>query len=279
VWVIIIKIENKVGEKMFKGLEFMYDGIKSTEFLNDPLFICRIDNPIVAQIFGKNIELVTDRPLDGDIISLNRQVSSVMQFEITICKETPFTIEDRIELSRWLINTDSFKQFKSVDFPFVYECKAVGQPIFNNISNNNGYATLTMQCNAPYPYINSTIETFNLDENTVNTININNLSNVSNYYNPIMQIKNIIASTDIQLINLSDKGRLFQISNLLENEVITTDNLGYVRSNMKDGANIEYNRFKEILNQNFFRLVQGNNKIRVNGKCILVFEYKFPITI
>jgi len=185
------------------------------------------------------------------------------------------TIDENLfkEIAKWMFQS-KFKSFISEDSADkIYYLMAVNEikPKIN--ANKQGYFEVDFRSKFPYALTRSATPTFDLTDNeTTTTIEIDNKCDVFEYFYPEFSFEISEASTPtFSLTNLSDNNRTTSFSDLLNGEIITIDNQKQI---IVSSNNIyRFNNF----NKNWFRLVQGTNKIQVQGKGILSFYMQFPV--
>lgn len=135
--------------------------------------------------------------------------------------------------------------------------------------------TCTVTCDSQYAYTlpETFIYTVNSSVSNPYTINLYCPAAVKHYY-PEIRIEDI-GSTSVTIINKTDKGGRFEITNL----------------SLEDGLFVNVNGMNQIItcsnNQNlyenfsgnFFRLVRGNNEINIIANATIIFQTEFPVRI
>ncbi len=131
----------------------------------------------------------------------------------------------------------------------------------------------TFRCDCPYGY--GFDHTISYPINGVTQILYRNDSSIREYLRPTMIIQPCSGVQSVKIVNHSDNGREFLLDNLPASDLnIHVDNaLGVIQE-----LNHNYNLYDEF-NQNFFRIVQGDNVLEVIGNGTLSITSKFLYNI
>ena len=112
-----------------------------------------------------------------------------------------------------------------------------------------------------------------LSENTSSTtVKIHNKCNIYKYFYPEIEI--LVASTTpstITFTNTNDSNRITSFGGFSNAETI------YVNNDKKQIITDIDSYLYDDFNKNWLRLVQGDNKISITGKCIATFRMQFPV--
>ena len=257
---------------MFTNTGFSYDGIRGEEILG--LRIVRSGTGLYDQLHGVRRKVIKDKIRGRQVPYFYGYEEEVLEFEVTFNKPTPWTFEQRAEVTRWF-DQDRHKEFISDDFPIIFRCSRVGQPIFSNVGSNEGFVTMQFECDAPHGWSQKKVHTFDLTTNpTSTTIEVYNRSNVYGYYEPIINFDLSGSATSISIANNTDGGRIFEFTGLDTLEQIEVDN--DLKRIVSSTGNL---RLSNLTSRRFFRMPQGRNVLEVTGTCTLQFICQFPIMI
>lgn len=259
-----------------ESMYFIFDGVKSSDM---GLYNVRIDEGgfIETPYWGganvdeerlKNRLTPYDYGLDLEPIEFSVQFA-LLDKDLKPRKWSP---QERNKVARWLIgDRERYKAFQtSDDLGKFYYVKCVSGGNLN-LMNTEGYTELTFRSNSCYAWSPTYIDNFNLgDNNTTQIIELENRSNVLKYYHPKVEIEFI--DTDVQIKNLSDGGRVFELKDLKSNEIVSIDN----ENQIMISNNPLSNPFSQF-NRNWLRLVYGVNRLEVKGRCIIKIKSCFPI--
>lgn len=256
---------------MFLGGSFSFD--EKTSDMMYGLQIVHVDSSsLLEQNFGVSRKTVTEKVKGKDKIYSYGVENNVLTFELEFFKEGIWTYEERVNITKWFF-VDKYCDLEVEDFPLIFKCKATKGNFYNNY-NNQGYVKIEFECNSPYAYSPIQVAIFDLSNNTTTQIiTIENKSNVLEIYKPELQIE-MKGSTSVKLENLTNSGKIFEITELNNNEVIYVNN-----ETEKVYSVLSQTRFNNITNKRFFELVYGKNQIKITGKCKIIVRQQFPMMI
>ncbi|MCG8482588.1 MAG: hypothetical protein MJA31_04695 [Clostridia bacterium] len=253
---------------MFIGESFIYDGKSSHEMYG--LMVVQSSSSLVTQNFGTIRKTITEKIKNRSKNYFYGIEDNILTFTLELAKKFPWTYEERVAVTKWLFQ-DTYKVFKSEDYPLEYKCVAVDGE-FKNTGFNQGFLKIKFECDASHPYSPSEICTFDLSNNTLDTIiELENKSNILEYYKPQIEIS-MKGSTGVKFENLTDGGRTFELTNLYDDEVIFIDNeREIVYSPLSD------TRLSNLVDKRFLRLAYGINRIKVTGKSFIEVKSQYPM--
>jgi len=265
----------------FVSTEFSYAGKKSSD-LPIKVYLVQIGNTTIETPVSGSKSMEYDEVAFSDKITYKKTKMDLMQFKIIISPlDKEWTDNLRYEVFGWL-GSRTPQEFRSSD----NEGKLV-YGIFTNaislkiINKTQGYVELDFQATTPY-WLTEVLESEVIDCTTASpstpiTFNVNNLSNVIHpkydwdcFYFPKIYIDLKNNATNFKLINTSDGNRETSFTNLTANEILFIDN-DLEKIETQSGA-LVLSKF----NENFFRLVKGNNIIQCYYPCLIQFVCQFP---
>lgn len=127
----------------------------------------------------------------------------------------------------------------------------------------------TVRCDCPYAYTHQFKKIYDVD-GTLEIV-FHNESSVRDYLNPFITIIPKVGVSEIKITNYSDNNRETIFTNLPSTDIkISIDNKNKIITEETFGYNL-YDNF----NSNFFRLVQGANKLKIEGSCTLTISGQF----
>ncbi|EDS77140.1 conserved hypothetical phage-related protein [Clostridium botulinum C str. Eklund] len=264
---------------MFLSEQFEYNGISS-----DTMGVSCISvdtSGMKESPFGIKRNIQEEQINGRDIPYFNGFEKECLTFKMTIGKinedDLEWTFDERKKIAEWLY-TDYYAPLLSLDNPeVIYYCTPIddGSRFDNGLFH--GYITVTMKCNAPYPFSPTYIEQYNHKQAISDIIEINNLSNISKYYYPEIQVHS--EDTSFKLVNLTNGGEELAFSNIDKGETIYINNqMKQIESDKKDFKGNKVYRLSNF-NKNWFKLVKGINRIKVVGDVDVIFRCSYPITI
>lgn len=259
----------------FYGDKFIFNGIPSEEY---GLIIYDIgdkknsdDNKL-----GTDIKIIEDR-ISRKLKPLHYGVTmdSPLTFPITFGS---FEYLDRYDIDvigRWLTGHSQYKYLDIIQDDMVYRR-------YKCLMNNFKVVTITgmpvaftcdVTCDSPFAYSYPTECVYNVT--TTNQFNCLNQSSYNGNYYPNMNIQ-VRGGDSISIINQSDNNREFKIEALSSYSGLVLNIDGDAQ--IIKSSNDLYKPYQHF-NYNFFRLVQGNNRLTITGNCIITVQNEFPIAI
>ena len=181
---------------------------------------------------------------------------------------------DREAISAWLSPVDGYKwlEIEQPDMePVRYKCRLEKLSMIE-LGNLPIAFSCEVHCDSPFAYHYPVTYRYNCAGKT--TIPFRNLSSYRGGYQPKLKIT-LNGSRTIQIINHTDHDRMFKFENLPQDYflVIDIDNEnGVITNNM--GLNL-YPYF----NFEFFKLVYGDNLLKIVGNCIVEMICEFPVNV
>lgn len=250
-----------IKEKLF----FNYDGIWSESF---GLINVVLDNSMFDEMLVSSREILEVQIKGNDKPLFQGISNSPIEFEMTIAFTDRFTDEKVDEIVNWLF-TDYYKPLYFSDREDrIFYCMPIGDSRIIHNGINQGYFTINMRCNSPYTY--SPMVASQIYDLTVDGEKIIEIFNDGyGYAYPEISIEKV-DDGEISISNMSDGGRVLQISNIanLENVYLNCE------KKIIESDIIGVYHYDDISGE-FPKLTFGRNLIRVNGKCRVQFRYQF----
>lgn len=201
------------------------------------------------------------------------QSSSVLTIPAMI--NSPDVIDAPISgaIEKWLFGQLGYKKLQIIqpDMLDVYfNCFLKNPSMLKTGNQIRGYS-FDIECDAPWAWqFEKTLTKTYTAETVSDSFSFKNTSDNNDYLYPKTTITINEFGGDITITNASDNSRIFQITDLSANEVLTIDNdLGILTSStdlLRMGT----------FNKNWFRLVSGNNEISIDGNVAsFVMNYSF----
>lgn len=171
------------------------------------------------------------------------------------------------DIKRWL-DVDTYKPLSfSENLDIVYYAMPVDTNDLVHNASKEGYVRLTMRCDSPYAYSRSiTTPLYDASKEDI-TIEINNKGECTIV--PSFKIQKI-GKGDVQIENLSNFSSPSKFIDLEDSEVITVTGEKEIVDSSKYGDE-RYDNF----NEEYLQLGYGMNRIRVTGRCKILFNYRF----
>lgn len=171
------------------------------------------------------------------------------------------------DIKRWL-DVDTYKPLSfSENLDIVYYAMPVDTNDLVHNANKEGYVRLTMRCDSPYAYSRSiTTPLYDASKEDI-TIEINNKGECTIV--PSFKIQKI-GKGDVQIENLSSFSSPSKFVDLDDGEIITVTGEKEIVDSSKYGDE-RYDNF----NEEYLQLGYGMNRIRVTGRCKILFNYRF----
>lgn len=257
---------------MFQSVNFTYDGISGQDMFG--LMLVRVgDSGMLEQPFGISRKSVLER-VKGKMKSYSYGFETeVLEFPITLTKENGWSYDERVAVSKWLIQ-DGYKTLVSEDYPLEFDVACVGSPKFYVGGDNKGYVELTMESNVPFGFSPVSVQEFDLSANTTTQIiTLENKSNVYDIYKPEIQFT-MAGSTSVKLENLTRGGEVMEFTNIQNNEILYCNcETERIFSNLSD------TRLQNLSDKRFLKLAYGVNQIRITGKVLIETRMRYPMMV
>jgi len=259
---------------MFQSTDFVFDGKRGSDY---GIFMVYVgDSGLVEQSFGIKRKSVSERTKNRHKSFSYGFETEVLEMNLKFTKETAWTNEDKVEFKHWFAQ-NGFKVFKADDFDIEFDLTCVDEPKFYMDATGKGYYEIQFESNSDCAYSPTSIEEFDLTDNTASgtIINIYNKSNAPDmYYKPEIEVTLTGSATGFSFYNLNDNNREFTFTGLTSGETI------YINTETeKILSAISETRYNDLKNKSFFRMVYGLNRIKILGTCIVKFRYRFPMMV
>ncbi|KKB72033.1 MULTISPECIES: distal tail protein Dit [Bacillus] len=171
------------------------------------------------------------------------------------------------DIKRWL-DVDTYQPLSfSENLDIVYYAMPVDTNDLVHNASKEGYVRLTMRCDSPYAYSRSiTTPLYDASKEDI-TIEINNKGECTIV--PSFKIQKI-GKGDVQIENLSNFSSPSKFIDLEDGEIIAVTGEKEIVDSSKYGDE-RYDNF----NEEYLQLGYGMNRIRVTGRCKILFNYRF----
>ncbi|KRT93806.1 distal tail protein Dit [Bacillus glycinifermentans] len=171
------------------------------------------------------------------------------------------------DIKRWL-DVDTYQPLSfSENLDIVYYAMPVDTNDLVHNASKEGYVRLTMRCDSPYAYSRSiTTPLYDASKEDI-TIEINNKGECTIV--PSFKIQKI-GKGDVQIENLSNFSSPSKFVDLDDGEIIAVTGEKEIVDSSKYGDE-RYDNF----NEEYLQLGYGMNRIRVTGRCKILFNYRF----
>lgn len=238
------------------------------------LYNVRIDSGLYSTPYVSGQEIIETEVKNKDIPYFYKTRKKPLEFQLTFSTlDKKFTEQKRYQIARWLIQRE-YKEFQTTDYlGKIFNVIAISDVDFISGGTKEGYFQVTFRCDAPWAWSPTYVNNFDLKNNTDKIIiELENKSNAVKYYYPEIEFK-MQGDTDIELRNLSDGGKSFNFTNILDDEII------YVNNDMRQVISNTGQYRLGNFNKGWLRLVHGINRIEVTGRCKIQTRMRFPLYI
>lgn len=247
------------------SLYFNYDGKSSKDF---GIINVNLNNGMYEETFVAT-RTINETSVRGNDAPLFHSVEEEpLEFSMTIAFTKKFTDEDIDEVVLWLFQ-NRYKPLYFEDKPNkIYYCMPTGESSIAHNGLREGYLTINMRCKSSKIespiHVSPTYEI--LDDEESYQITLENSGHVEVF--PEISIEKI----DDGHITITKNGKIFEIRDLThkeqiyintEKEIIETDIVGLYRYDNVVGD------FHDMI------MSIGENTYIVEGKCKIIFRYKF----
>ena len=264
----------------FWGNEFIFDGIPCSEF---GLMVYSFGTESQEDVSFQNGSVIEDR-IPGRYDALTYGVVQNQALEYTlIFGANPDSIDmyaplDRYEvesITSWLTGHRERKWLVIMQNdmePFRYKC-VLSELKLITYGDMPWAFQCKVSCDSPFAYTSPEEYVYSVDKDGAD-FTFFNRSSYNGFYMPIIELSNI-KSSSISIVNGSDGDRAFAFTDLpVSSDLsIRVDNRNQIITNSQD-LNL-YTHF----NMQFFRLVRGDNSIKITGDATVKFICEFPVNI
>lgn len=256
---------------MFSSYEFSFDGESSAMY---GLMIYDIGGRGQNEVSFGNKASIVEAKTTGRVQPLHFGVNfheSPLEFTLVFGSMKELDRYEMEDVALWLTGYNEYR-WLSIDQPDMelmqFRCIVTQlTPIFHGWLPVAFEATI--RCDCPYAYSYPFSKQYVVDSK--DSILFRNESSVREYVKPVLTFSPSPGTTSLSIINESDNGREFRLDNIPAGSIVEIDNnngiirdIGPYKSNLYPGFNL-----------NFFRFVQGDNKINVSGSGILTINGRY----
>jgi phage-related protein len=252
---------------MLEYLTLNFDGKSSSDFG----IICAngSGNSLYEDLFVANKSIEEDSSPDRNIPYFKDVTLSPLDFPPLTLYWTDGFNEEGLQLIKQWLNKKTYSEFFFEEYPIRHYFGLLYAD--NSLSHNGlgqGFATIKIRCNSPYAYSPAIT-----NQNTITIPSEGKDLMIENkgdeFIYPSIQFTKI-GDGDFSILNLTDGGNTFTLTELKDNETITIDN--YNEEIDTDLPNIY--RY-ENHNGNFLKLPVGRNRLIIRGECKLKYHYRY----
>ena len=227
---------------------------------------------------GGNFTIVSENvPRCAEQLIYGVDQDKVQQFVITVGSDEEKSRADIDRILGWLLRPKPERLVIDQDDmePYFY-CGFFSNPQLITIDNRA--FGLTMQFNSISPYGYTFPRTIEYDIKRPQTILFNNTGDSLEYFRPTLTFKPTNITDYLSIINLDDNGREFRFDfdpPPNGGETITIDSKRQIITSSMGG---DFSRFrlKNFTGYKWFRLIRGQNRLKIVGNGTLTIEYSFP---
>lgn len=247
-----------------ESLYFTYNGIKSTDY---GIMNVAIDNNPYSEPFLAN-RTIKEFIVKGKKNPYHSYVQvDPLSFSLTFAFSDTWDDSTISQVKQWLY-VDYYKPLIFSESPErVYYAMPVDSPTLVHNGLKEGYITLNFRCDSPFafsPEIMTNWYDFSLS--SANNLIIENSGDIT--INPQIYITKVGAG-DLQINNMNGSYSM-QFTNLLDQEELYINcDKTYIETSIPN-----FYRY-DSFNDNYLKLVCGQNNIQVIGTCKIKFQYEF----
>lgn len=254
---------------MLESTSFTYNNIHSDDIGGVQ---CKVDSGLFEESFLPSRNILKESIRGRDKPYFMGFEMDPFEFTMNIYFEH-LPIDERREVARMFM-VDYYKPLIFDSNPDrIFYCMYSGDVDHLHNGVDEGYISLSMECNSPYSYSPVyTTRMYNLSSNSDEGA----LIEIENHGDGIcmpMILLEIVRDGDISITNLSDGSMgVMELSDMLEGDVLEID---CENESIETGVAgvFRYDNHNDI----YLRLVRGLNRIRVKGDCYIKFKYQFTL--
>lgn len=263
----------------FWGTEFIFDGIPCSEH---GLMVYHFGTEGQEDVSFKGGRIVEDRiPARYDSFTYGLTHDEPLEYTLvfganmeSIDADSSLDRYDVEAIAAWLTGHQTRKWLMICQNdmePFRYKCYISELRLITHGDMPWAFSC-KVSCDSPFAYSMPTVIACTV--NGEKLIRLFNRSSYNGYYMPKMEIS-IHGGDSVCIQNLSDNGRILEFTGLPgENSLaIYIDNNNQVITN-----NLDLNLYP-CFNMKFFRLVRGDNLLKITGNAEVKFICEFPVSI
>ena len=251
---------------------FILNGITNQEL---KIINCNINTGMHEEPFIYPRELLITQIKGRDESYLQYKRKNVLQFNVNFAFENTFTMNDLRKLAR-ILDSEYYIPLQFMDesdditaINKIYYIMLSDESTITHNCLNQGYVTLNFLSKSPYSYssfMQSQLYDLSVNE-TYTDIQFINHGDIE--CKPEIYIEKV-ANGDFSIINLSDSGREFKFTGLLDEEELEVSN-EYEIINTSLVNTFRYDNH----NGNFLNMPYGVNYLRVIGTAKFYFKYQY----
>lgn len=258
----------------FYACNFIYNGTPASQY---GLRISSLSEQ--GESVGASVELITQSVYrKSRTYLLGVKHAPVLSIPITITVETELNATESSAISRWLFGNNTYNKLQIIqpDMENVYYNCIFQNPSLIKIGNITRGFTATAVCDSPFAWYYPKRENFEFNDYSVyEKVTINNISDIDDYVYPTLEVKVNMFGGSFEIINTSDKSRIFGLSNLKPNASIVINNDTQEASSPYTSEN--YLESMRHYHYKWFRYAPGANNLIIKGNIeYLSFINHFP---
>ncbi|MEL3959407.1 phage tail domain-containing protein [Caldifermentibacillus hisashii] len=255
---------------MLESTSFLYDNIHSSDM---GVINCKVDSGLFDEGFLPSRTIIEEKIAGREKPYFTGFEYEPFEFSMTLFFEDGMSKNKRRSVARWLLPV----YYKPLIFDSnpsrMFYCMYHGDSRLLHNGLEQGYVTITMRCDSPFSYTQYySTDIYDLSNNTINGTEIS----IKNYGDDICKPDIYIEKVDdgdISIINYSDSGREFKITNILDGDILNIDNENeQIETDISGSFN--YKNHNNI----YLRLLPySQNRLKIYGKCKIQFKYQFKL--
>ena len=261
----------------FLGNYFVYNGISSKDF---GLILVSINTSLNEVTSGSGIEIKSESVMKNPKkLFLGAKENLSLEFPIEIVSKEPIDLPTFLRIKNWLFGNPTYHKLQIEDewySDFYFNCILKAN---EDIKFGGQYFGIrcNVECDSPYAYTFPQTNIYNFDSSAINYFEFDNFSAEIYGLRPIIEFKLSNSGKDFKILNL-ETNRIFEMTNLSPNEIITVDNQNEIIT-----SNTGLNRFKNLSrnkNQGYLSFAHGVNKFECYGYAeYLKITYQFAVRL
>lgn len=246
----------------FYGRTFLYNSFPSEQY---GLYISELDADGISNSMGSYEVDIKEAKIFRRPTAYFYGTTSIphLEFNMSCLSEQELTAEDFEGVQKWLFGSSTYKtlQIDQYDMQSVVFYALLNSPEIIRVGNKIMGCSFNVVCNSPFGFNFPQTVIYSYTAAVVNATEsfYNSSDDTSNYLYPSMVITMNNTGGNLTITNLQDNNRIFELTDLEPNEIITIDNSFQTISSSTGLKRLSH------FNKHWMRLVPYLNTLHIQG--------------